>query len=823
MTTDIKNKLLNFLLILVQVSLLFFVIHQFNIEKDTQLNKLLPVILIGFVVHYWLPFKYKLPFFILTSFAAVCWLLGIQGLLVIGIGLMLLAACHVPVNYNFRLLLVIGMLVALVAYRMELFGLHAITWLTPFIGTMFMMRIALYLYDVKYNDNFSNPFNRIAYFFLLPNVCFPLFPLIDFKVFNETYYNKKAHEINLLAVRRIFRGIVHLIVYRIIYYYMVPDPYEIDGLYSLFIFMVSTYTLILRLSGILHLALGILGLFGFNLPEIFDNYFFASSFNNIWQRINTYWREALMKVLYYPIYFKIRKIFTTKSMVVTILIVFVINWALHWYQWFWIRGSVFFAPNDFLFWMIFGIAVTINSVLIQKEGQSKKLASTSDYTVRSAIIAVLKPMGMFLVMSILWMLWSSSSITEWAYLLGFALQGTPQQWLMVAGILISFFIVALLLHLSYRNGILKQLILLYNRRITAFTFVFSLLLFAASFPKLTAFIQLNGRPFIGQLQENRLSVSDKRVMERGYYQKLLNNDNMSMQLSQIQMHKPKDWHINKAYIKTNDIIQKKIKPNTQVIYKGHIFTSNSFGLRDQEYTLAKPTGTYRFAILGGSYELGSGVDDNANFESQAEILLNHKYDRNIEVLNFAIGGSYLLEHEYNVKNNIINFNPDAIIYAAHTDEFDRVSNKLIQLTESQANIEDPFLLEVMKRSGVNRSYCRIENKNRLQPFIKPVIKWGYQSIVRECKKQNIIPVWVYVPVITDMQEPDNELSEIRSMAEEAGFMTLSLDGIYEGHDLNQIIVAPWDYHPNEKGHQLLAGKLFKELTSHAEELNLKEK
>ena len=70
---------------------------------------------------------------------------------------------------------------------------------------------------------------------------------------------------------------------------------------------------------------------------------------------------------------------------------------------------------------------------------------------------------------------------------------------------------------------------------------------------------------------------------------------------------------------------------------------NSFGLRDREYALAKGARTFRIVVLGQSYVMGSGVNDDETFENIVEDRLNNEvakskgYDR-IEIINLAVPG-----------------------------------------------------------------------------------------------------------------------------------------------------------------------------------------
>jgi len=58
------------------------------------------------------------------------------------------------------------------------------------LGSMFMFRLMIYLYDLKHRTAPFSLAHAVSYFFLLPNVCFPLFPVVDYKTFCSTYYNE---------------------------------------------------------------------------------------------------------------------------------------------------------------------------------------------------------------------------------------------------------------------------------------------------------------------------------------------------------------------------------------------------------------------------------------------------------------------------------------------------------------------------------------------------------------------------------------------------------------------------------------------------------
>ena len=82
----------------------------------------------------------------------------------------------------------------------------------PILGSMFMFRLIVYLYDLRHDTAPFSLSRSLAYFFLLPNVCFPLFPVVDFKTFRRTYFDADAARIYQTGVDWMVRGVIHLIL-----------------------------------------------------------------------------------------------------------------------------------------------------------------------------------------------------------------------------------------------------------------------------------------------------------------------------------------------------------------------------------------------------------------------------------------------------------------------------------------------------------------------------------------------------------------------------------------------------------------------------------
>ena len=402
----------NFLVVTAQLALVMYAIRIFALEDGFGFQSIVPLIFGGFVVHAWLPMKVRLPFFVGLTLAAIWLLFGwVAGSWLIGIGLALIGMCHLPIPKLFRVILVAIAAGVLIAFRAAWIETSWSPSIIAILGSMFMFRLALYLYDMDSEKKKATLWERLAYFFMLPNTVFPFYPIVDYILFRRSYYNKDAIFIYQKGVLWMLRGAIHLILYRVVYYYYTPAVEEIEGLGGVVLFIVSAYMLYLRVSGLFHLIIGIMCLFGFNLPETHKHYFLASSFNDYWRRINIYWKDFMMKLFFYPVYMKCRNWGPVNALVFSTVVVFAFTWLLHSYQWFWLQGDFPLTTVDGVYWGVLGVLVAINSVWETKRGKKKQLTKKWQWSRTLTLTAEI--VATFVFLSVMWSFWSSESVSEW--------------------------------------------------------------------------------------------------------------------------------------------------------------------------------------------------------------------------------------------------------------------------------------------------------------------------------------------------------------------------------------------------------------------------
>ena len=803
--------------IALQLAMLVVLIYEFDIESAA-FARLSILMLVGFVVHAVLPMRWRLPFFLLLSVVGVALTLSTaDAAWLIGVALLLIGICHLPWRYGVRVGLVVACALVLVGLRLVP---GAAPWsgaVLPILASMFMFRMIIFLHDLRNSPELASPRWSLAYFLPLPNVCFPLFPVIDYRTFRKSYYDEEAFSIYQRGVRRMLRGLVHLLLYRLVYTYM-ASPEQVDSGASLFVYMLSTYLLYLRVSGQFHLIIGSLLLFGFNLPRTSQNYLLASSFTDFWRRINIYWKDFMMKIFYYPVYFRARKLGRTKALVISTSVVFLATWLLHSYQWFWLLGQPLISYQEVLFWGLLYVAVLVN--VLAEAAQGEKRASASKW----GVSRLLRIAATLVCICIVWSLWSSTSVTGWVEML------RTVGWSSVLILLlpIIFFVVSLLadqLGASWLTGAaLPGSSVLGDRgsregaawrSVVATTAALVVLMFAGQYrvysrlgPQVSVmFLSLKGLA---------LNEQDETLLERGYYEHLTGQPHQNPELWEAYAKRPHDWvqiADTNAWRETNDLLLGELKPNQQLVFKGETLTTNRWGMRDKDYEKAKPDGTFRIALLGASHSMGSGVADDETFEALVEERLNSRADTaagRVEILNFSVAGRFTLRQVKALEDHVLGFEPDVVVLMSHSREAVRTARDLQRVVRLGLPVPWEEVSEIARRAGIEAGMSETEAARLLKPYDEEVLSWVYRAVVERCEQNRVKPVLVYLPTV-GRPEPEDLSRRNHELAREAGFEVISLAAVYEGQDYDELWIAEWDRHPNAAAHRLIADALYPEL------------
>lgn len=813
------DALLRFALVAAQVGAIVLVIRWYRIESPAFHGSIALLVLGGFVIHHALPMRLRLPFFALLSMTGIVTVFGSSGgAWLIGLGAGLIAICHLPIAFAARITLLVAAGVVLAALRGQFLPSAVPPAIWPILASMFMFRLILYMYDLRHGKEPAGVARTLSYFFLLPNVAFPLFPVIDFATFRRTYYDRDALQIYQAGVRWMLVGLTHLLAYRMVYQYLTIPASEVSNGADLARYMTATFLLYLKVSGQFHLIVGMLHLFGFRLPESHRFFYLASSFTDFWRRINIYWKDFMTKVFYYPVFFKLRRRGETFALVVSTFLVFFITWALHSYQWFWLLGSVLLSWPDALFWGILAVLLVGNSLREVRYGRKRQLGSALPPT-RESMRYGFAVAGTFATICVLWSLWSSHTIRDWFNLWSAARIGLAEIFLAA----VAFTSAALLLAAGHQAAArLRRPSPIRGMRAApapsfALNAIWLLAFILPVSPGLSAHTSVTVQEVARDLRVDKLNRADADLLHRGYYENLTGVNQFNSRLWEAYAKQPSDWQKiwnTEAIRDTDDFRKWEVAPMVGIIFNGTTLRTNRWGMRDQDYELTRPADTYRIALTGASFAMGQGVNDHESFEQLVEERLNaglgNEKPKRYEILNFGAPNYSPIQQLLLLETKVFNFNPQAIFIIGHPYDTHLSNFHIARMYARGIAMPYPYLDSVVVAAGLSREMTFDEMTRRLLPFRNDVVRWGLSEIVAACRRRGVQPVWVFVTT-PEVPTPAADIRMLIEAASDAGFTMIDVSDAYGTVSDEELRLAPWDAHPNARAHGLIADRLHRAL------------
>ncbi|MDA1314937.1 MAG: hypothetical protein O2968_16525 [Acidobacteria bacterium] len=783
---------------------------------------------VGFVIHHLLPLRLRMPFFALLSVSSMVVafgppLSGENALWLVAIGLPLIGLAHVPIRFRFRIALIAAAGCLLAAMRVDELAAPWSGAIWPAFGAMFMFRMVVYLYDLRTNAAPISLVHGVAYFFMLPSACFPLFPVVDYKTFCRSHYNDDACEIYQKGLTWIFRGIFQLLVYRYLYRNGPLNPADVTDAASVALYMLTVYLLYLKVSGTFHVVIGLLHMFGFNLPETHHRYLLSSSFTDFWRRINIYWKDFIQKLFFYPVFFRTKRWGETAALALATTAAFVATWLLHAYQTFWILGRFPLIWTDVIFWAILASLVVVN-VLYESRKKKHRRLSTTRRTWKSELRRAASTMATFATIVVLWALWTAETMEQWLSQMAAYGNMTAEGALLIAGVLLSVGVSAVLFgHSSSERPTIAKPSLSGSPRSfwrTALQtgLAATVLLVVGVYPRLLRFAPELARAS-AQVRSDRLSTRDGAMLVRGYYEDLTSGVRFNPELWGMYAQKPADWKEiadSDAVAYNDDFRHFELIPNKTTIFKGVPIQTNRWGMRDRDYEKSKPPGVYRMVMVGASRAMGSGVVNGEPFEAVLEDRLNAELSPlmglRYEVLNFAVGSYGALRKMRILEQKAYEFEPDALLYVTHVFESSFSVFDLTRAVLARLDIPYPYLRQVVEEAGVSPEMPEQTVRRRLERYGKEMTHWSWGQVQEQCRERGIRTYMILIPGLLTEPVTRGFRQDVAAKSADYGFTSVDVADTFEDVPSHEsLAIAPWDGHPNAKGHRMLADKLFGEL------------
>jgi lysophospholipase L1-like esterase len=263
-------------------------------------------------------------------------------------------------------------------------------------------------------------------------------------------------------------------------------------------------------------------------------------------------------------------------------------------------------------------------------------------------------------------------------------------------------------------------------------------------------------------------------------------------------------------------------PGTAAFLMGVPVQINSAGMRDREFSPAKPTGVYRILVLGDSITFGWGVPQDKTFSKRLESKLNENPPRGgperFEVINTGVGNYNTAQEVAYFKERGRLYKPDMVLIAFFINDAEPTPREETNWVARQSCLyvfASAFWDGVLRQIGWRPPY----REYYLSLYQEGGPGWvacrqAFRELIAACKEDHIELRIAIVPELHS-QGKDYEFPQvhdaIRAIAKEGGVPVIDLLDSISVEDLPALWVSPGDPHPNERAQEMFASQLYKTL------------
>jgi GDSL-like Lipase/Acylhydrolase family len=339
------------------------------------------------------------------------------------------------------------------------------------------------------------------------------------------------------------------------------------------------------------------------------------------------------------------------------------------------------------------------------------------------------------------------------------------------------------------------------------------------------------RDVIDSVRSPELNRAEREGQAYGYYDGLIGvrhgSDSSRGDTVPRLTGNPSGWlpfkQANVVQYREGEFLQFELLPSVERTLFGQPFVTNQFGMHDDPVDVAKSDGTFRIAVLGSSIEMGWGVKHQDTYVNRLEEWLNlHSArlgvtpPRRFEVLNFGVAAYSPMQRLEALRDKVMRFNPDLVIYSATTLDIRLMEIHLCDMMRNNVDLKYGFLHQMAELAGVQPDDLRINsdgemiNKGRLKRKLRPFY-WGLydktmQAIAADCRVAGVPIVMAIIPRVGKSDQPalrSEPVARLKAIAAHQGLTIIDLSDAFDSLDPGEIEIAAWDDHPNAIGHRRL--------------------
>jgi hypothetical protein len=318
--------------------------------------------------------------------------------------------------------------------------------------------------------------------------------------------------------------------------------------------------------------------------------------------------------------------------------------------------------------------------------------------------------------------------------------------------------------------------------------------------------------------QGRLESEMRHARADGYYESLLrepsaDRDRVAVDRGPaLAINPPFGWKTfsDSGIVKESaDYARRYLHPGLDVRWNGKGFRTNSLGYRGPEIARAKPPGTFRVVVLGSSNTLGHGVEDDEVYPRKLERWLDERAGpgRKVEVVNLAVSGDAPTQRLLRLRTEAARLDPDWILCDVTALDLSLEELHLRWVTENRAEVPFDFVSEALRESGVDAADGPDEFHGKIRRFLRPLLARTFAAWAAESSKIGAPMTVVILPRADAKVESPELFRMLRDLSTQHGLKHVDLSGTFDPLPIEEYRIAPWDQHPNERGHHLIFERL----------------
>ena len=255
----------------------------------------------------------------------------------------------------------------------------------------------------------------------------------------------------------------------------------------------------------------------------------------------------------------------------------------------------------------------------------------------------------------------------------------------------------------------------------------------------------------------------------------------------------------------------ELRPNLDAYFKMVRFATNSQGFRDKERALSKPPRTFRVAVLGASYVMGSGIELEDTFHAVLENqLIRERKGMTYEFINMGVAAYSPWQLLAVVKRKALAYRPDLIFFAPYHTGYlygpTRPRHSIPPVNHPFFNSYFKALVQLRIAARLNRSKLQKGDADRAkrEKFRKHIDE--IFSELGGIQKKTGIPVCVLF-----LEHREDSLYLVKEMevpARQHGLRLIDASEPFVCAGFPDYCAHPLDCHPNAAAHRVFARVIY---------------